>query len=279
MMSPNLTELLSSGLNADFISNNSIKTGESESSVSKAVSVLFPIILNLISKNHDDQSVVDSILSESASADEADSSKISSFFAGFLRERLISVENSVANYADISEVSSKILFNEVAENVLFHLKEAAVNNNLNATELATGLSDLNATSQKLLPPGVTFHALGLESEKEILPEEKMGSVTSKNVEENPKIEITRQGETHLEIEKKPTIGSVLKWLFPLLLLLVAAWFIWQQYNQSSAKSAAKMDDSLNIKKDTAAAREKAVNDLPKTDSTNAILKKRDSLPK
>ena len=93
-----------------------------------------------------------------------------------------------------------------------------------------------------------------------------------NVNTEPKVDVTRGGDTHMNVEPDNNDGggSIWKWLLPLLLALVAGWFIWNQYKKSHVAATPTTTDSTMMKSDSMATtpmmKDSTTMATPKTDT-------------
>ncbi|SFI52847.1 OmpA family protein [Halpernia frigidisoli] len=260
-MSLNIIDLIKGQLGSGEISQASTNLGESESSISKAISVLLPTIVGGLANNHDKPGVLDSILGASAGnsagnlTEGSNNSMITTILTALFGDKLSAITNSVSSYSGVSENSASSLLNMVTGATVGSLGTYASENNLGTSGLSSLLSEQKGIVSTLLPAGISLASLGLghwgTSETTAVPP------VTENIKvtsfDEPKVDVTRAGETHMNVEPENNNGggSIWKWLLPLLLALIAAWFIWSRYNKSKdANTTASNTDSTMMKSDT-----------------------------
>ena len=89
--------------------------------------------------------------------------------------------------------------------------------------------------------------------------------------DEPKIEVNRGGNTHVNVDNSDDNnggGSIWKWLLPLLLLALAAWFLWKQCDKKDATSGVAVNDSAVVVQDSAVIVNDSANVATAAGSTN-----------
>ena len=259
-MSLNIIDLITGQFGPAIISQASTHLGESESGISKAISALLPIVVGGMANNADKPGVLDSILGASSDdllgnlMGDSHNSMIATILTALFGDKLSTITNSVSNFAGISDDSSAAVLNMVTAATIGTLGKYASENNMGSAGLSTLLADQKSVASALLPAGISLATLGLgdwgHTETIVPPTPENVTVTSYD---DPKVDVTRGGETHMNVESDNNEGggSIWKWLFPLLLAFLAGWFIWNQYNKNKAANTVNnKDSSTMIKSDS-----------------------------
>lgn len=240
----NIFDLPKQYLTNDVLSRVASETGENESNITKAFSALIPIILgSVVDKNSSTDGLLHTLKSfgasrglNSLSTQTADSPILSQLINLLFGANQNSIIDKIADFAGISTGSSSKLFNLASEASLGSLGKYANDNNLGENEFSSLLDTNKNLLSSILPAGLGLGALGIGklfgSEEKVVETEivRENIVTPKsNVDENikkvqteekPYVEPVRYNES----EEK---SSILKWLLPLLLLLLGAFLLWK----------------------------------------------------
>jgi outer membrane protein OmpA-like peptidoglycan-associated protein len=254
-MALNIIDLIKGQLNPTLISQASTILGESESGVSKAISGFLPVILGGIANHSNNPSILDSITGAGSGNllgnllnNSNNNPQISTVLTSVFGDEIPDLVNSISTYSGVSNSSSSSLLNLVTGAILGSIGKYASENNISPSGIATILNDQKDFVSTLLPAGFTIGSFGKGKVLESMDTEKI-KVTSF---EDPKIEVNRGGETHVtSVPENNDGGSIWKWLLPLILLAVAAWFLWNNYNKETAQQNAMISDSAAIVEDTA----------------------------
>jgi len=259
-MSLNIIDLIKGQLGPALVSQAASQLGESESAISKAISGLLPAVVGGLANNADKPGVLDSITGATSGGilgnllgDASNNPMISTVLASIFGDKIGGLVNAVSSFAGVSNSSSNSLLNMVAGAALGSIGKYAADNNLGNDGVKNLLEDQKGIVSTLMPAGLSLASLGLGS---------MGSTTMdvpiENVKvtsyDEPKIEVNRGGNTHVNVDKVDDAdggGSIWKWLLPLLLLALAAWFLWKQCNKP-ADTTTTMTDSTAMMTDSAA---------------------------
>ncbi|UJF30056.1 OmpA family protein [Kaistella sp. 97-N-M2] len=259
-MSLNIIDLIKGQLGPALVSQAASQLGESESAISKAISGLLPAVVGGLANNADKPGVLDSITGATSGGilgnllgDASNNPMISTVLASIFGDKIGGLVNSVSSFAGVSNSSSNSLLNMVAGAALGSIGKYAADNKLGNDGVKNLLEDQKGIVSTLMPAGLSLASLGLGS---------MGStsmdVPTENVKvtsyDEPKIEVNRGGNTHVNVDKVDDAdgaGSIWKWLLPLLLLALAAWFLWKQCNKP-ADTTTTMTDSTAMMTDSAA---------------------------
>ena len=267
-MSLNLIDLIKGQLGPATVSQAATQLGESESGISKAISGLLPAIIGGLANNADKPGVIDAITGASSSGllgnllgGSSNNSLITTILTSVFGDKIGGIVNAISSYAGISNSSSNSLLNMVTGATVGSLGKYATDNNLGASGISQLLGDQKGIVSTLLPAGLSMASLGVgnlfggtDSAASVatpVMETENIKVTSYD---DPKVEVNRGGNTHVNVDNTNDDnggGSIWKWLLPLLLLALAAWFLWKQCNKpadsttSTTDSTAVMVDSTN----------------------------------
>lgn len=259
-MSTNIINLIKEHLGPALISQASTHLGESESGISKAISAFLPIVAAGFANNADKPGIIDSILGASSAdllgnpMEDSHNSISTTILTAIFGDKMSGVVNSVAGFAGINDASSSTLLNMVTSVTTGTLGKYASDNEMGSAQLSNLLSDQKDVVSTMLPAGFSLASLGLghwnQAENTLPPVPENVTVTSYD---EPKVDVTRKGETHMNVEpdKIDNGGSIWNWLLPLILVLLAGWFIWNQYNsKKAANTKLSNTDSTMMKSDT-----------------------------
>ena len=266
-MSLNIIDLIKGQLGPALISQAASHLGESESGISKAISGLLPAIVGGLANNADKPGVLDAITGSASSSflgnllgGSSDNSMISTVLSSIFGDKVGAIVNAVSTYAGVSNSSSSSLLNMVTGATLGSVGKYAADNNLGASGITSLLGDQNGIVSTLLPAGLSMASLGLGNlfggSEHALPTETVAPMENVKVTsfDEPKIEVNRGGnmhETASNTDNNNEGGSIWKWLLPLLLLGLAAWFLWKQMHKPATDNTT-MTDSTAVMKDSTA---------------------------
>ena len=267
-MSLNLIDLIKGQLGPATISQAATQLGESESGISKAISGLLPAIIGGLANNADKPGVLDGITGASSSdllgnllGGTSNNSLITTILTSIFGDKIGALVNSISSFSGVSNSSSNSLLNMVTGATVGSLGKYASENNLDSSGVKTLLHDQKGIVSSLLPAGLSLASLGMgnwfggddtlsaaTTTTTGLDTEKV-KVTSYD---EPKVEVNRGGNTHVNVDNTENNegGSIWKWLLPLLLLALAAWFLWKQCNKP-ADSTTMTTDSTAVVTDSA----------------------------
>lgn len=280
-MSLNVIDLIKGQLGPALISQAASQLGESESGISKAISGLLPAVVGGLANNAEKPGVLNAITGATSDGllgnllgNSSNNSVITTVLTALFGEKLSALVNTVSSYAGVSSSSSNALLNMVTGATIGSLGKYSAENNLGESGVKSLLEDQKGIVSTLLPAGLSLASLGMgnifggaESVENATVAPETVKVTSY---EEPKVEVNRGGNTHVNVENvepENEGGSIWKWLLPLLLLALAAWFLWKQCNKP-AENTTTMVDSTATMTDSS-----AVNTM--TDSTTATTMKTD----
>lgn len=245
-MSVNIINMVRGYLNPSVIRNYATHLGESESSVSKTLTTLVPLIVGALA---DKQQAIDNLfgtvkdiyesgsLNGLGSAGNSDNPQINKIIDTIFGDKVSDVLSACTNFAGIRDSSTAALLDVSSAATLGVIGKHITENKMDAAALEGILSGQKEWIASALPANFSLKTLGLGSFFDTLEE---GSPTT---EKNPAF-----GEPKKAIAKeysvpkeKENAGSIWKWLLPLILLLLAAWFFWKQYNSNKEKTTNKTE--------------------------------------
>ncbi len=270
-MSLNIIDLIKGQLGPALVSQAASQLGESESGISKAISGLLPAVVGGLANNASNPTILDAITGASSSGilsnllgGSSNNSLITTVINVLFGDKLNGLLNGVSKFAGVNESTSSSLLNLVTGATLGTVGKYAADNNLGASGITSLLSDQKGILSTLLPAGLSLASFGLDFDNWFgKTKETVSSVASTakdNLAEDvavakEKISVTKS-EIKEDFNNNNGGGSIWKWLLPLLLLLLAGWFLWKQCNkkdvEGAAADASAVIDSAAEKVDSAA---------------------------
>ena len=282
-MSLNVIDLIKGQLGPALISQAATQLGESESGISKAISGLLPAVVGGLANNADKPGVLDAITGAASSGllgnllgGSTNNSLITTILTAIFGDKVGALVNAVSSYAGISDSSTNSLLNMVTGATLGSVGKYSADNNLGASGVQNLLQEQKGIVSTLLPAGLSLASLGLgsffgnDSVKETVNVAPIENVKVSSFDE-PKIEVNRGGNTHVNVDNSDDNnggGSIWKWLLPLLLLALAAWFLWKQCDKKDATSGVAVNDSAVVVQDSAVIVNDSANVATAAGSTN-----------
>lgn len=254
-MALNIIDLIKGQLGPALVSQAASQLGESESGISKAISGLLPAVVGGMANNADKPEVLDAITGAASSGmlgnllgGATGNSLISSVLSSIFGDKIGALVNSISTFSGVSNSSSSSLLSMVTGAALGSIGKYAADNNIGASGITSLLHDQKGVVSSLLPAGLSLASLGLGNAFGDHDPQKV-KVTSYD---EPKVEVNRGGETHVTSTPNNNNegGSIWKWLLPLLLLALAAWFLWKQCNKPADQTVVT-SDSTAVVSDTA----------------------------
>ena len=264
-MSLNIIDLIKGQLGPALVSQAASQLGESESGISKAISALLPAVVGGLANNSDNSSVLDAVSGANNSGllsnllgGTSNNSLITTLLSAIFGDKVGGLVSAVSSYAGISDNSTNSLLNMVTGATLGSVGKYATDNNLGTSGITSLLGEQKGILSTLLPAGLSLASLGFGNwfggDK---VEEVVSSVTEKvkvTSFDEPKVEVNRGGHTHVNVDRNDDNGgggSIWKWLLPLLLLLLAGWFLWKQCDKKEATATSGTSDSTAVVQDSA----------------------------
>ncbi|MBH1960436.1 MAG: DUF937 domain-containing protein [Flavobacteriia bacterium] len=256
-MSLNVIDLIKGQLGPALVSQVATQYGESESGISKAISGLLPAVVGGMANNANQSTVLDAITGANSTSllgnllgGSSNNSLIATVLSAIFGDKMNGLINAVSGFSGVSNSTSGSLLNMVTGAALGSLGKYSADNNLDRNGLSSLLADQKGIVSSLLPAGLSLASLGLGNwSGETAVETEKVKVTSYD---EPKVEVNRGGNTHVNVDRTDDkdAGSIWKWLLPLLLLALAAWFLWKQCNQP-ANETTTITDSTSVVTDSA----------------------------
>ncbi|QOW09663.1 DUF937 domain-containing protein [Kaistella flava (ex Peng et al. 2021)] len=240
-MALNIIDLIKGQLGPALISQAASQLGESESGVSKAISGLLPAVVGGMANNADKPGVINAITGAASSGvlgnllgGTSNNSLITTVLTAIFGDKIGSIVNSISTYSGVSNESSSSLLNMVTGATLGSVGKYAADNNIGASGITSLLNDQKGIVSSLLPAGLSLASLGVGN--------LFGGHQAENVKvtsyDQPKVEVNRGGNTNSHPSPSDNNndggGSIWKWLLPLILVALAAWFLWTQYGKKTA---------------------------------------------
>lgn len=263
-MALNIIDLIKGQLGPALISQAATQYGESESGISKAISGLLPAVVGGLANNAEKPGVIDAIMGASSNGmlgnllvGTSNNSLITSVLTAIFGDKIGDIINAISTYSGVNTTTSSSLLNMVTGATLGSVGKYASDNNIGTSGITSLLQDQKGIVSSLLPAGLSLASLGIGNMFAGNEAEKV-TVTSYD---QPKVEVNRGGETHTHAtpdHNNNEGGSIWKWLLPLILLGLAAWFLWNNYNKNKTEVVATdntemINDSTNtVITDTAA---------------------------
>lgn len=261
-MSLNIIDLIKGQLGPALVTQAASHLGESESGIAKAISGLLPAVIGGLANNSSNTNVLDSVSNPSSQgmlgnllglATNNNTSVVSGLLTSIFGDKVGGLVNSIATYAGISNNSSASLLNLVTGATVGSIGKYASDNNLDKSGISSLLSNQKGIISTLLPAGLSLASLNLGSWFGGEHTERVHVTTPETPK--PRVEVTRgtnQGETFNDRTPNNNDGgsSIWKWLLPLLLAVVAGYFLWNQCKKTETTTTTLPADTLNVDHDT-----------------------------
>ena len=252
-MALNIIDLIKGQLGPALISQAASQLGESESGISKAISGLLPAVVGGMANNADQPGVLDSITGAASSGmlgnllgGSTNNSLITTVLTAIFGDKIGGIINAISTFSGVSNNSSTSLLNMVTGATLGSVGKYAADNNLGASGVTSLLHDQKGIVSSLLPAGLSLASLGVGNMFDGTEADKV-KVTSFDQPKPEKVEVNRGGNVHTtptpENNNDNEGGSIWKWLLPLLLLGLAGWFLWNNYNKDKTEEVVTNDNT------------------------------------
>lgn len=225
-----LIDLIKHPLNPELISEAAIQLGESESNVSKALGSLFPAVLGVFAQHSKQDDAINALLetssldfSENLLEKAGNSPEIENIISKILEEKSEHILSHVSEYANINKSSAENLLKIATAATLQGIKKCAHQQGLDDQGILSKLAENRCLIPALLPAGMSLEHLGLENLLE--------KNTETSVETSAPITHKTKEEVKILNQENSEKSSFWKWLLPLLILGIVAWFLWNQLIQ------------------------------------------------
>ncbi|MDO5616252.1 MAG: OmpA family protein [Cruoricaptor ignavus] len=256
-MSLNIIDLIKGQLGPALVSQAATQLGESESGISKAISGLLPAVVGGLANNASNSSVLDSITGAASSGllsnllgGTSNNSLVTTVLSSIFGDKVSGLVNMVSGFSGVSQSSTNSLLNMVTGATLGSVGKYAADNNLGASGITNLLEGQKGIVSTLLPAGLSLGSLGLGNlfgaDKVEIPNVKVSTP------EMPKVNIN-SGSATPNKNNNDGGGSIWKWLLPLVLLLLAGWFLWKQCTGNKEVAVDQTTDATAITTDSANA--------------------------
>ena len=256
-MALNIIDLIKGQLGPALISQAATQFGESESGISKAISGLLPAVVGGMANNADKPGVLDAIMGASSNGmlgnllgGTSNNSLITNVLTAIFGDKVGDIVNAISTFSGVNNSTSSSLLNMVTGATLGSVGKYASDNNIGASGITSLLQDQKGVVSSLLPAGLSLASLGVGN---MFGAHEAEKVTVSSYDQ-PKVEVNRGGDTH----SHPTPdnnnnegGSIWKWLLPLLLLGLAGWFLWNNYNKDKTEEVVTTDNTEMVADSTA----------------------------
>ena len=256
-MALNIIDLIKGQLGPALISQSATQFGESESGISKAISALLPAVVGGMANNADKPGVLDAIMGSNSNGllgnllgGTSNNSLITTALTAIFGDKVADITNAVSTFSGVNNSTSNSLLNMVTGATLGSVGKYAADNNIGASGITNLLQDQKGIVSSLLPAGLSLASLGVGN---MFGTQEAEKVTVSSYDQ-PKVEVNRGGDTH----SHPTPdnnnnegGSIWKWLLPLLLLGLAGWFLWNNYNKDKTEEVVTTDNTEMVADSTA----------------------------
>lgn len=267
-MSLNIIDLIRGQLGPALISQSATQLGESESSVSKAVSVLLPSVITALADNADKPGVQTTITNPSSSGllgnllgGTAGNSMVATVLTAIFGDRVPNLVNSVSEYAGVSNTSANSLLYTVTGAAIGSIGKYAEDQHMDGTAISSLLRDQRENVSSLMPAGFTFADAGRGSLANADEYPDAPELAAADTADTSTVDVNRGGNTHVHVDRNDAHreGSLWRWLLPIILLALAAWFLWRQCDKSANQTTA-MNDSTSVQAEPAAVVADTLND-------------------
>lgn len=251
-MALNIIDLVKGQLGPALVSQTATKFGESESSIFKGITAFLPILMGKLTDKVENSDTFNTLIDSSKSGIlghllnlNSDNTYISKALPTLLNEKEQNEAiKEVSKYANINEKTSQSLLVMVTGAILGGVGKHAIDNKLNASELANVLANEKSKIILMIPSGISADKFGLKDDISV-DLEKTSNQTQVEEKKIPPSVMDNKPDAINEISSDNG-GSILKWLIPLILILIAGYFLFKQYNQSIKANENENLDSKNV---------------------------------
>ena len=259
-MSLNLIDLIKGQLGPALISQVASQNGESEAGIQKAISGLLPAVIGGLANNSNNSNLLDAVTSPSASGllgnllgGSSNNSLITTVINSLFGDKLNGLLGTVASFAGINNSSASSLLNLVTGATLGSVGKYAADNNLDRLGISNLLGEQKGIVSSLLPAGLSLASLGFGN---LFGGDKDNVKVTSSVDE-PRVTRSESTRTHTPPPSYNNNddnggGSIWKWLLPLLLLGLVAWFLFKQCGNKTEDTTVVTNEVVEVDSDTLA---------------------------
>nr|WP_068892247.1 OmpA family protein [Pedobacter panaciterrae] len=268
----NLIEMIKNEMGSDVVSSLSQKAGVTTDQVQSGLSAGIPAVLAGILKNgaSGDSGFLGKILSgvTGAGSNPADLlngdhdsllEKGKSLLGGLFGKDTDAVTNAVSSSSGLSGAKTAGLMAMVVPLITGYISKLMASKGWGISDLLGKIFESKSAITAALPSGLS-DSLGLANIN--LPKVDLPKVDIPKVVEMPKT-------NYAGIEKPKSGGSFLRWLIPLLIILLGAWWIMGKSGCNRTKMT-NMSDSLSANVDSAGAKMDSAADAMKAGAAAAV---------
>ena len=261
-----LIDLIKGQIGQEMVSQAATQLGESESGVSKAIGGLLPAVLGGLADNADKPGVLDAVTGAASSGllgnllgGSSNNSLVTTLLSSLFGDKIGGLLNLISGYSGVSSSSASSLLNMVTGATLGSVGKYAADNNLDASGITNLLGEQKGLVSSLLPAGLSLGTLGLGSLFGGAKEDVSAAVSDASAKvsaavSDVKKEIPTPSYSTPSSDDNGGGGSFLKWLLPLLLLGLAAWFIMKQCDKKEGDATTTTTDTTAVSKDSTEAK-------------------------
>lgn len=238
----NIIEQVKAQLGYGVISQVASQLGEDHTNVSKAIDGLLPAVAGGVAQNADKPGFFETVKNftttgvlSNLTGSTQNNSVLSGLLSTIFGDKVPNIITGIATYAGVKESSASFLLNLVAGAVFGIIGKRAIDNNMSAGQFSGLMNNQKSILYTLLPAGLGLSSLGLasnffgENEGSVNPDLNNTlhtHTTGANVHPSTeKVDVEKRVTPTPLPEKKEEGNSILKWLLPLLLLGVLAYFL------------------------------------------------------
>ncbi len=253
-MSVNLIDLIKGQLGPATISQAASQFGESESSISTAVSGLIPAVVGAMAHNADNSSVIDAVMAAPKQGflgnllGNASTPVLGGIISTLFGGKMNDLVSSVSSFAGVKNDTVNSLLGAVTGATFGTLGKYAADNNMDRNQVSGILRDQRGIISSILPAGLSLAGLGLGN---VFGNQTTTTQTTNTMNNNQdtrkdeQVNVNRTGHTHVDQGKKP--NNIWKWLLPLLALGILAWWL---LNKNKTKDVVTNSDTVTtVQKD------------------------------
>lgn len=236
-----IIEIIKEKFSPEFISKIATQVGESESGISKAIGILLPSVLGKISENSKNSIVIDIISEtrieslenpqmESSKSLSSDSSLQHILFGNGINEIL----SLTSKRSDISIDSVKSVLNIIIKSIEKTIGDYVHKNNIEHQEISNFLENQKFIVPSILPTGLSLDNIGLKDFVDCNLENNSAEINlKKETNKEQSLEIKNNSPVTTPTPPHKNEDGFWRWLLPLILLGLIAWFFWKLYEKQN----------------------------------------------